>query len=312
MKKISVITLVYNEAEITADVYNEIKNVFQDLLKKGYDYEHIFMDNGSFDGTISILNDIASKDKRVKVLVYSKNFEVLNALMTGYKYTSGDAVICYEPSLKDPADLIPTFINYWEKGYDVVYGVRNKTADSLFLFFMRKIFYRLINVVSKEKLPLDAGDFRLTDRKVINELTKLDDYKPYIRGLITSIGFKQIGINYMRKPRLKGKSKSSLGYLIDFAINALISYSVVPIRMCTYAGLILSFFSILAAIVYLVVKLFFWPAQIPALAAVIYIILFFSGIQLFFLGIIGEYVGAIHSQVRKKPFVIIREKINFE
>ncbi len=254
MKKISVITLVYNEAEIVRDIYSEIKKVLKSVTGK-YDYEHIFVDNGSTDETLSTLKGIASGDKQVKILVYSKNFEISKSVMTGYEYATGDAVICYEPSLKDPADLILTFIKYWEDGYDVVYGVRHKTPDNILLAFMRKTFYWLINCVSKEKLPLNAGDFRLIDRKVVNELLRVDDYRPYIRGLITSIGFRQIGISYARRPRPKGKSKSSIPYLIDFAINALVSYSTAPMRICTYIGLTLTFLSFFTAFAYLILKL---------------------------------------------------------
>lgn len=311
MKKISVITPVFNEAETVRDVYNEIKRVFTGL-GKDYDYEHIFMDNCSTDETVPILKDIASKDRRVKILVYSKNFGPLKSGMIGYRYAVGDAVISYEANLKDPPELIPTFIKHWEDGYDVVYGERNKTRDTFLMSFMRKAFYRLVRAFSDEKLPLNAGDFRLVDRKVANELIRLDDYKPYIRGLISSIGFKQIGVKYVRRGRPKGISKSSFRYLIDFAINAIISYSIMPVRLCTYIGLGLASLSFLTALIYIFMKLTYWHAQIPGVAVVIILVLIFSGAQLFFLGIIGEYVGAIHSQVRKKPFVIIKEKINFD
>lgn len=310
MKKISIITGVYNEAETVRNVYNEIKKVFIGL-EQSYDYEHIFMDNCSTDETVSILKDIASKDRRVKILVYSKNFGPLKSEMIGYRYAIGDAVIVYEANLKDPPELIPIFIKHWEDGYDVVYGERNKTQDMFLMAFMRRVFYRIVRALSDEDLLLNAGGFRLVDRKVVDELVKLDDYKPYTRGLISSIGFKQIGVKYIRRARPKGKSKSNLGYLIDFAINAIISYSILPVRICTYIGLGLASLSFLMALIYIFMKLTYWQAQIPAVAVVIILVLIFSGVQLFFLGIIGEYVGAIHSQVRKKPFVIIKEKINF-
>ena len=311
MKKISVITGVYNEEAIVRDVYKEINRIFMELVKD-YEYEHIFMDNCSTDNTLSILKDIAMQDKRVKIVAYSKNFGPIKSEMIGYKFSTGDAVIGFEANLKDPPELIITFIKYWENGYDVVYGVRTKTGDNFILSLVRKIFYKLINAFSGEDLPLNAGGFRLVDRKVVNELIKLDDFKPYTRGLISSIGFKQIGVEYKRRSRPKGASKSSFNYLVDFAINALISYSILPIRLCTYIGLGLAVLSFFGALVYLFLKLFVWPVQIPALGGVIFLILIFSGIQLFFLGVIGEYVGAIHSQVRKKPFVIIKETINFD
>ncbi len=309
MNKISVITGVYNEELTVTEVYETIKKTFKELADK-YDYEHIFMDNCSTDKTMEILREIAAKDKKIKVISYSKNFGPVKSEFIGYMYSSGQAVIDFEANLKDPAELIPAFIKYWEEGYEVVYGVRNKTQDNFLMLFMRRLFYKIADMLSDEPLPQNAGGFRLVDRKVVDELVKIDDFKPYVRGLISSIGFKQIGIEYERKARPRGKSKSNLGYLVDFAINAFISYSVVPIRFCTYLGIILSAMSVLLSITYAIIKLFMRNIQPPGIATVIVLILFFSGIQLFFIGIIGEYVGAIHSQVRRKPFVVIREKIN--
>jgi glycosyltransferase involved in cell wall biosynthesis len=310
MKKISIITGVYNESATVEEVHSVINKLFVNIKK--YDYEHIFMDNCSTDNTLEILKKIAMHDKKVKVLAYSRNFGPIKTELTGYQYASGDAVIPFEANLKDPVELIIEFIKKWEEGFDVVYGIRVKTKDNIILSVARKLFYRIINFFSEEKIPLNAGSFRLVDRTVVNELVKLDDYKPYIRGLISSIGFKQIGIEYTRKSRLRGHSKSKFSYLIDFSINALVNYSILPIRFCTYLGLFLFIVSFLTVFVFFISKLFFWPTQSPALAALIILVLFFSGIQLFFLGIIGEYVGAIHSQVRKKPFVVIAEKINFD
>ncbi|MBI5554646.1 MAG: glycosyltransferase [Elusimicrobia bacterium] len=310
MKKISVITGVYNEESTVKDVYEVIKKVFE-KLKDRYDYEHIFMDNCSSDNTLAVLKEIVAKDKRVKILSYSKNFGPIKTEFVGYTHATGDAVLGYEANLKDPPELIPEFIKYWEEGYDVVYGVRNKTQDSFVMLLMRKLFYKLADMLSDEPLPQNAGSFRLVDRKVINELVKIDDYKPYVRGLISTIGFKQMGLNYERRARPRGKSKSNVGYLFDFAINTFISYSIVPIRFCTYLGIGLATLSVLLAIVYAITKLYIWNFQAPGIATVVVLILFFSGIQLFFLGVIGEYIGAIHSQVRQKPFVVIKEKINF-
>lgn len=310
MKKISIITGVHNEEETVQEVYETIKKLFASLGK--YDYEHIFMDNCSTDRTLPLLKEIAARDTQVKILSYSKNFGPIKTEMIGYQYAAGDAVVCYDANLKDPPELIPTFIKYWEDGYDVVYGVRHKTHDNVLMRFMRKTFYRICSLLSEEPLPENAGGFRLVDRKVVNELIKLDDYKPYMRGLITSIGFRQIGVEYTRRARRMGKSKSDLRYLIDFAINAFISYSIVPIRFCTYSGIILSALSFFTALGYTLLKIFQPKIQAPGIATVIVLIFFFSGIQLFFLGVIGEYVGAIHSQVRKKPFVVVKEKVNFD
>lgn len=309
-KKISILTAVFNEEENVREVYETIKGLFASMPQ--YDYEHIFMDNCSTDGTLPALREIAAVDGRVKVLSYSKNFGPIKTEMVGYRYASGDAVVCFDANLKDPPELIPVFIKHWEEGYDVVYGVRHNTRDNALMLFMRKAFYRICSLLSEEPLPENAGGFRLVDRKVVNELVELDDYKPYVRGLITSIGFRQVGVEYARRARRRGKSKSNLRYLVDFAINAFISYSVIPIRFCTYSGIILSALSFFTAVGYALLKIFYPRVQAPGIATVIVMIFFFSGIQLFFLGVIGEYVGAIHSQVRKKPFVVVREKINFD
>ena len=213
--------------------------------------------------------------------------------------------------MKDPATLIPTFIKYWEEGYEFVYGIRKKTADNKIMQNFRKLFYKIIALMANEDLPENVGSFCLIDKKIIDVVKTVDDYKPYDRGLIASSGFKRKGILYQRGKRRKGKSKSSLGYLIDFTINAIISYSILPIRFCTFMGFGLSFFSLITALIYMLLHLFIWRAVIPGVAVAIFLILIFSGIQLFFLGVMGEYIGAIHSQVRRKPFVIVRERINF-
>jgi polyisoprenyl-phosphate glycosyltransferase len=313
MKKISVITGVFNEEAILEDVYFAIKQEMKELSKR-YDYEHIFMDNCSTDKTLQILKKIAKKDKHIKILSFSRNFGPEKSGWMGLMHASGDVIIPYEGSMKDPIELIPTLLKHWENGFELVMAVRKSTQDSLLMQYLRKFFYRLVNLVSKESLPRGFGSFSVIDKKIINELKKIDDYKPYARGLIATMGFSHKKVIYERRarPKGKGRSKSTLPYLVDFAINGLISYSIFPIRLMTYMGLGLSSLSFFGAIIYLILKLFYWKVTIPGITGVIILILFFSGIQLFFLGIIGEYVGAIHSQVRKKPFVVIKEKINFK
>lgn len=310
MRKISVVTGVYNEEAVVEKIYKIIHDTFNKI--KRYDYEHIFMDNCSTDRTLEILKKIAKKDKRVKILSFSRNFGPEKSGFTGLIHTTGDAVIPYEGNMKDPASLIPTFIKYWEEGYELVYGVRKKTQENFFLAALRKFYYRLIQALSSEDLPLYMGSYSLIDKKIIDVLRTSDDFKPYTRGLIATAGFRHKSIEYVRGPRRNKRSKTSFNYLVDFAINAIISYSITPIRLTTYFGLGLSILSFVTAVIYLVLKLFYWKVTIPGVSAAILLILFFSGVQLFFMGVIGEYIGAVHSQVRKKPFVIIKEKINFE
>lgn len=308
---ISIVTGVYNEEEIGRGVYKAVKNTLSRLKK--YDYEHIFMDNCSTDKTLSILKSIAKKDKRVKILSYSRNFGPEKSGFVGLIHTSGDAVIPYEGNMKDPVSLIPTFVKYWEEGYQLVYGVRNKTSDNFLMGMMRTAFYRLEKLLASDELPLNVGSFCLIDKVIVNEIKKIDDYNPYIRGLVTTAGFSKKAVFYQRNPRPKGKghSKSTLRYLIDFAINGIINYSIFPMRLCIFLGFGLSLLSFLGATIYLTLKIFYWKVTVPGVTGVIFLILIFSGIQLFFLGVMGEYIGAIHSQVRRKYFVIIKEKINF-
>jgi glycosyltransferase involved in cell wall biosynthesis len=310
MKKISVVTGVYNEEDLVDKIYQTIKSQLTPLLKK-YKYEHIFVDNCSTDSTQRILKKIAKNDVNIKLIFLSRNFGPEKSGFTGLIHTSGDFVIPYEGNMKDPPELIPTFIKHWENGYELVMGVRKATKDTWLMSVMRKLFYKIIHTASSENLPMNYGSYGLIDKKIINILKTIDDYNPYIRGLIATSGFKRITVEYSRRERKNKHSKTSLPYLFDFAINALISYSITPIRFCTYLGVGLSTLSLVTAAVYLFLKLFYWKVTVPGVSAAILLILFFSGIQLLFLGLIGEYIGAIHSQVRKKPFVIINEKINF-
>lgn len=310
MKKISIVTGVYNEEAVVEDLYQVIK-VQLDKLSKKYTYEYIFTDNCSTDNTLKILKRIAKKDKQVKIISLSRNFGPEKSGYTALLNTTGDFVIPYEGNMKDPPELISTFIKYWENGYELVMGVRKATQDRWPMSLMRKLFYKIIHTASSENLPMNYGSYGLIDKKIIDVLKTIDDYNPYIRGLIATSGFKRITVEYSRRERKNKHSKTSIPYLFDFAINALISYSITPIRFCTYLGFGLSTLSIVTAVVYLFLKLFYWKVTVPGVSAAILLILFFSGIQLLFLGLIGEYIGAIHSQVRKKPFVIIKEKINF-
>jgi polyisoprenyl-phosphate glycosyltransferase len=309
-KKISIFTPVYNEERTVLECYERIKEVMAGL--SSYDYEHVFGDNGSDDGTLSILREIASRDRRVKVLSYSRNFGAEKSSFTLLKHVTGDAAIGIPADLQEPPSMIPIFVAKWESGYDVVYGVYANRSDSLVLRNVRKLYYWLIDKLTTEPLPKDFSGFGILDRKVIRELVRIDDHAPYIRGLIATIGFRQTSVPYDRAPRKAGLSKHNVAFLIDFAINGIISYSFVPIRLATLAGIVLSGLSIFLSVLYVLVKLLNWSFQAPGATTTIVLILFFSGIQLFFLGILGEYVGAIHSQVRRRPFVIVREKINFE
>ena len=220
MKKISIVIPVYNEQDNILPVYNTVTKSISTLMNK-YDFEFIFMDNHSSDNTFLNLKGLAQKDSRIKIARLSRNFGYQKSIYTGYLLTSGDAVIQLDGDLQDPPAMIPEFIKQWENGYSIVYGVRIARKESFILQGIRKIFYRLIDFLSEDQLPHDAGDFRLVDKRIIDEMRKLYDYSPYLRGMIAAMGFNQIGIPYQRNERLHGKSKFDVNSLFRLVFTEL-------------------------------------------------------------------------------------------
>lgn len=313
MKKcISIITPCYNEEDNVRDCYGAVKGLFAAALAE-YDYEHIFCDNASTDTTLSTLKEIAREDRHVKIIVNARNFGPLRSMFNGLLNARGDAILVFlAADLQDPPELIPDFVKKWEQGYHVVYGIRKKREEGFVMVSLRKFYYRLVNKFADIYIPPDVGEFQLIDRVVLEALRQFDDYYPYLRGMIASCGFRAIGIEYTMKARKKGFSKNKLYTLIDQGVNGLISFTNIPLRLCMLFGFVLSGISILYAVIQLVitlVSLTFAPPGIPTLIVALF---FFSGVQLFFIGLLGEYIGAIHFQVRKRPLVIERERINFE
>lgn len=310
MKKISVIVPVYNEQENVVTAYNTLKEALGSL-KNSYTYEIIFIDNHSNDRTFAILQELAEKDKRLKIARFSRNFGYQRSIYTGYILSSGDAVIQFDCDLQDPPQMFPEFIRKWEEGYAVVYGIRKRRQEKWFMNFLRKIFYRIISFLSEEKLPYDAGDFRLVDKRIVKELRQLYDYYPYIRGIIASLGFEQIGIPYERQKRQLGRSKFRFRDLFDLAIDGIVSHSILPLRLAAYCGLIIFIFAFFLILAYLIGRVFFgqdWPRGFATITA---LILFSLGLNAFFLGIIGEYIGRIYQQVKRRPISTIDKMINF-
>lgn len=310
-KIISIISPAFNEEGNVRRCYEEVKAVMARLSDR-YDYEHIFGDNCSTDRTLDLLREIAAEDPRVKVLTYTRNWGAEKNSMTLLRHAVGDAVIPVLSDLQDPPEKIPRFIDLWEQGAEVVFGVYTNRADGLLLKSIRHLYYRVVRMLSGEEMVNDHSGFGLYARRVVDEILKVDDFNPHIRGVIASLGFQRACEPYERRKRLAGITSYNFGRYLDVAINSIVSYSLVPIRLATIIGLCLSGVSFLLAIAYAVIKLLNWNFQAPGATTVVVLILFFAGIQLLFLGIIGEYVAAIHGQVRRKPFVVIREKINFD
>ena len=311
-KKISVISPCFNEECNVKECYKAVNAVFKEYLSD-YDYEHIFTDNSSNDNTVNILRKIAADDKRVKVIVNSRNFGPLKSAFNGVLRSSGDAVlVMLAVDLQDPPELIPEFVKKWEEGFKIVAGSRREREEGIIMRNTRKLFYHLVLKLSYVSIPPYVGEFQLIDKVIVDKLREFDDYDPYIRGMIANCGYETIIIPYKWKSRKKGKSKLKLYHLFDIPLNGLISFSNIPIRGAIVLGTLISITSLTYAIIMLIINIIFYRIIAPpGIATLITALFFFSGVNLLFLGLLGEYICAIHSQVRKKPLVIEKETINF-
>jgi len=312
MKLISIVTPCLNEEANIREIYSRIKAIFENL--PDYDYEHIFIDNASEDKTVEILRKIASQDKKVKVILNTRDFGQVRSPMHAIFQAKGDAVIGLCCDLQDPPELIPDFIKKWEEGYKLVLGVKKSSNDSLLMSSARKIFYNLISILSESKIKQikNLTGFGLYDRDAIEMMKKIDDPCPYIRGLIGDIGFEPALIPFNKPARKRGVTKNNFYTLYDMAILGITSYSKIPLRIATLAGFTLSILSLLVAFCYFVAKLLFWYNFPMGTAPIIISLFFFSSVQLFFIGVIGEYIGFIHTRVLKRPLVFEKERINFD
>jgi glycosyltransferase involved in cell wall biosynthesis len=310
VKTISVVSPCYNEKENVRDCYESVKAIFSTQLV-GYRLEHIFADNASTDGTVDILREIAAADPSVKVILNARNFGPFRSLFNGLRYATGDAILVFMPvDLQDPPDMIPEFVRYWESGIEVVAGARINRRENIVLRLSRTVFYGLVNTLSDLDIPKDVGEFQLIDRKVWDAVMARNDHYPYIRGIIASVGFKRLIVPYTWRPREQGASKNNLHHLLDQALNGIFSTTNAPMRFCVYAGFILAALCTLYAIM-AVIYAIFNPNVAPRGTMTIIVALFLlSGVQLFFIGILGEYVTSIHAQVRRGPIVVERERLN--
>jgi len=309
MKKlISVVTGCYNEEENVEELYKQIKSVFDNLGT--YEYEHIFIDNASKDNTVPILKAIAKKDKNVKIIVNIRNFGHIRSPFHGLLQARGDAVIQIVADLQDPPSLIPDFIKKWEEGYKVVVGVKKESEENPLMFAIRNLYYNLIDKLSDVDQIKNFG-FGLYDRRIIEILRTIDDPYPYLRGLICEIGYDISFIEYEQPARKRGLTKNNFYSLYDMAMLGITNHSKVPLRLATMLGFVIAVFSLLVALIYFIYKIIFWQSFSVGIAPVVIGLFFFSAVQLFFIGIIGEYIGSIHTQVLNRPRVIERERINF-
>jgi glycosyltransferase involved in cell wall biosynthesis len=311
-KVISIVTPCYNEEANVVECFETVRRIFETELTV-YDYEHIFCDNASTDRTLDLLKELAARDRRVKVIANARNFGPFHSLFNGIMSTQGDAVLLFlAADLQDPPELIPQFVRLWEQGYEVVYGVRRWREESLAMRSIRRAYYKLVAETANIVVPEGAGEFQLVDRKVVEALSRFDDYYPYIRGMVAYCGFRTTGVDYTWRARRRGSTKNNLFRLLDQGLNGLISFTNVPMRLCMAVGLLIASLSFLFGLIAFTLNLVYFrqlsPPGIPTLIVALFV---FSGTQLFAFGVIGEYLAAIHSQVRKRPLVVERERINF-
>jgi glycosyltransferase involved in cell wall biosynthesis len=308
---LTILTACYNEEGNVREVYEQVRAAMQTL--PGYGYEHLFIDNASTDGTVAILRELAAADKRVKVIVNTRNFGHIRSPYYALLQARGDAVMICVADLQDPPELIPQFVRKWEEGYKVVIGVKQGSQESWLMRRTRKFYYWLVGRLSSDvELVHNFTGFGLYDREVVEQFRSTDEQYPYFRGLVSYFGHEQAEIPYMQPARTRGVTKNSFFSLYDIAMLGITNHSKVPLRIATMAGFVISILSLLVALGYLVAKLMYWNELQMGTAPLLIGIYFFGAVQLFFIGILGEYIGSIHTQVHKRPLVVEKERINFD
>jgi glycosyltransferase involved in cell wall biosynthesis len=309
MKTISVVTPCYNEESNVAEAYRRVHDVMAGIGR--YRYEHIFIDNASTDRTVEILKRIAAEDSNVRVIVNARNFGHVRSPVHATLQTRGDAVLGIVADLQNPPELIPQMIQEWENGYAMVIAIKRTSEENPLMFWIRKQYYRLVSRLTSIRTFENIG-FGLYDRRVIEIVKSFDDPYPYFRGMIAEIGLPYKEILFDQNKRRRGISKNNFYTLYDMAMLGITSLSKVPLRIVTFSGFAGAGLSMLTGLVYLIYKLLFWHRFSVGVAPLVIGVAFFSSVQLISVGIIGEYIGAIHTHVQKRPLVIERERVNFE
>ena len=298
----SVVVPIWNEEAVIPELY---RRVIETMDSTGESWELICVNDGSHDRSLQMLIELRAQDERVKVIDFSKNFGHQIAITAGADYAEGDAVIVMDADLQDPPDVVLRMIEQWRAGYEVVYAVRAKReGETWFKLLTAKLFYRLMQRISDVNIPLDAGDFRLMDRRVVLAMRQLREKHRFMRGLSSWVGFKQIGVEYERAERYAGETKYPLRKMLRLALNAITSFSYLPLQLATYFGFALAFVSLVGIVLTIFLRLS-GSSAFAGQATTLVSVLFLGGIQLIFLGIIGEYLGRIYDEVKARPLYIV-------
>lgn len=307
---VSVVVPCFNEQEVLRGTNERLGATLEQMRLR---FEIIYVDDGSADSTPEILRDLARGDERICVVRFSRNFGHQMAITAGLEHASGDAVVVIDADLQDPPEVILEFVQRWMEGYDVAYGVRaERDGETAFKLWTAKIFYRCIDHLSDTRIPLDTGDFRLMDRRVVDALLAMPERDRFVRGMVSWLGFSQIAVPYRRAARTAGMTKFSFFKMLRFAMDGIFSFSIVPLRLATWTGFAASGVAILGILLAVIERIFGVPGLVKGWTSVMTAVLFIGGVQLICIGIIGEYVGRIYGESKRRPLYVLRERIGFE
>ena len=307
---LSVIVPCANEEEVLLETHRQLVETLARIADMGF--EIVYVDDGSTDSTPALLRELQLSDDRVRVVRLSRNFGHQAAITAGMEHAAGDAVVVIDADLQDPPEVIAEFVTHWRSGYDVVYGVRTeREGETVFKLCTAKLFYRLVGRMSETTIPLDTGDFRLMDRRVVKALLAMPERDRFIRGMVSWLGFSQVAVSYRRAPRLAGKTKFSLFKMVRFATDGIVSFSTVPLKLASYLGFAVSGISIIGILIALYARLF-GKGWVQGWTSLVIAVLFLGGVQLVCLGIIGEYVGRTYGESKRRPLYLVRERLGFD
>lgn len=307
---LSVVMPCMNEEEVLSETNQRLVTV---LEQASLNFEIVYVDDGSTDSTPELLRNLQSHDARIRVIRLSRNFGHQLAITAGLEHASGDAIVIIDADLQDPPEVILDFLAKWRDGYDVVYGVRTeRNGETAFKLWTAKIFYRFINRLSDTRIPLDTGDFRLMDRRVVDALLSMPERDRYVRGMVSWLGFSQTAAPYCRAPRVAGITKFSLFKMVRFALDGIFSFSILPLRLATWSGVAASTLAVFGIIAVLLERILGVEGMVKGWSSTIIAELFIGGVQLICMGLIGEYVGRIYGESKRRPLYIVRERMGFE
>ena len=311
MKKVSLVIPMYYEEEVAEECYNRVTKVLSSL--QDYTYEIVFINDGSKDKTLEILEGIAKKDTNIKVISFARNFGHQCAVTAGLQFVTGDAIVIIDADLQDPPELIPDMLKLWENGNEVIYGKRKtRDGESKFKLLTAKMFYQTLNALSDVDIPKDTGDFRLVDKKVVDVINSLPEHNKFLRGLFSWVGFKQTPFEYERKERFAGKTKYPLKKMLKLASDGIISFSTKPLKIVGGLGILSMAISLLVLIYAILSFIFHWHNLTAGWTSLMVTMTFLSGIILISLWMIGEYIARIYDENKGRPQYIIKQKINIE